>query len=200
MVKLCDIDPAAKEKLPPGTPDKSGVGVHYMDAFIKPINTKLEDGTRVSCRRKGLKLSLRVGSNKGSGLMRRLDVSPDPVVMIKAALEEAAKEAGIEIKVTDTETGKSINNIILYLYRKQSYCHKKKLSSYNGIYDIRCWDDPQVILYIGSEGYCASRYYPMEELKKKLEQIKSRTRWWESIDPVNSAPKVLTEREDSPAE
>ena len=35
--------------------------------------------------------------------MRRLDVSKDPVVMLKAALEEAAKAAGIGINITDSE-------------------------------------------------------------------------------------------------
>jgi hypothetical protein len=33
--------------------------------------------------------------------MRRLEVSADPVVMLKAALEEAAKAAGMEITVED---------------------------------------------------------------------------------------------------
>jgi hypothetical protein len=33
--------------------------------------------------------------------MRRLDVSPDPVVMLEAALQEAAKAAGIELNVED---------------------------------------------------------------------------------------------------
>jgi hypothetical protein len=33
--------------------------------------------------------------------MRRLDVSPDPVVMLSAALEEAAKAAGVELAVED---------------------------------------------------------------------------------------------------
>lgn len=103
MVKLCDIDQSAKEKLPPEYLDKSGVGVHYMDAFIKPMKTKLEDGTRVACKRKGLKLMLRIGNRKGSGLMRRLDVSKDPTVMLKAALQECAEEAGIKLEVTDTE-------------------------------------------------------------------------------------------------
>lgn len=103
MVKLCDINAEAIEKLPPKAVDKSGVGVHYTDAFIKPMNTKLEDGTRVACKRRGLKLSLRVGNNKGDGLMRRLDVSADPVVMLKSALEEAAKEAGVGINITDKE-------------------------------------------------------------------------------------------------
>ena len=103
MTKLCDIDTAAVEKLPPAFTDKSGIGVHYMDAFIKPMNAKLPDGTRVGCKRKGLKLTLTVGTKKGEGLMRRLAVSKDPVVMLNAALHEAAKVAGVELKITDTE-------------------------------------------------------------------------------------------------
>jgi hydrogenase maturation factor len=103
MTKLCDINAAAKEKLPPGSPDKSGIGVHYMDAFLKPMNTKLPDGTRVACKRKGLKVTLAVGTKKGEGLMRRLDVSKDPVVMLNAALQEAAKAAGVELKITESE-------------------------------------------------------------------------------------------------
>ena len=35
--------------------------------------------------------------------MRRLDVSRDPVVMLNAALQEAAKAAGVELQITDTE-------------------------------------------------------------------------------------------------
>jgi hypothetical protein len=74
-----------------------------MDAFLKPMNTKLPDGTRVACKRKGLKIMLTIGTKKGEGLMRRLDVSKDPVVMLNAALQEAAKAAGVELKITDTE-------------------------------------------------------------------------------------------------
>jgi len=103
MIKLCDVNEAAKEKLPPNFSDKSGIGVHYTDAFIKPMNTKLSDGTRVSCKRKGLKISLAVGTKKGDGLMRRLEVSKDPVAMLAAALQEAAKAAGVELKITDNE-------------------------------------------------------------------------------------------------
>ena len=103
MIKLCDINSAAKEKLPPAFSDKSGIGVHYTDAFIKPMNTKLPDGTRVSCKRKGLKVTLTVGTKKGEGLMRRLSVSKDPIVMLNSALQEAAKAAGIELKLTETE-------------------------------------------------------------------------------------------------
>ena len=100
-VKLCDLNPAAKEKLPALTDDKSGIGVHYVDAFIKPMNAKLEDGTAVRCKRRGLKIMLTAGAKKGEGLMRRLDVSPDPIVMLDAALKEAAAAAGVELTVED---------------------------------------------------------------------------------------------------
>jgi hypothetical protein len=100
-VKLCDVNPAAEEKLPKRTDDKSGIGVHYIDAWIKPMNTKLEDGTQVKCKRRGLKIVLSAGAKKGDGLMRRIDVSPDPVVMLNAALKEAATTAGIELTVED---------------------------------------------------------------------------------------------------
>jgi hypothetical protein len=98
-VKLCDVNAAAAEKLPEHSGDKSGIGVHYVDAYIKPLNVKLEDGTPVRCKRRGLKITLSAGPKKGEGLMRRLDVSRNPVVMLDAALQEAAKAAGIELTV-----------------------------------------------------------------------------------------------------
>jgi len=98
-VKLCDVNPDAENKLPAKTDDKSGIGVHYIDAYLKPMNTKLEDGTAVRCKRRGLKISLSAGAKKGEGLMRRLAVSRDPVVMLDAALQEAAKNAGVELAV-----------------------------------------------------------------------------------------------------
>jgi hypothetical protein len=103
MHKLCDINPAAKDKLPSVFRDKSGIGVHYVDAFIAPMNATLPDNVRVSCKRKGLRLTLRVGTKKGDGLMRRLEVSPDPEIMLRAALQEAAKAAGVQLEVTETE-------------------------------------------------------------------------------------------------
>ena len=99
--KLCDLDPSVSQKLPKFTDDKSGIGVHYVDAYIKPMNTKLPDGTAVRCKRRGLQVTLSAGAKKGDGLMRRLDVSRDPVVMLSAALQEAAKNAGIELTVED---------------------------------------------------------------------------------------------------
>ena len=105
MIKLCNRNLAAPEKLPPKAPDKSGIGVHYIDAFIAPMNAALPDGTatRLSCKRKGLKVMLRVGLKKGDGIMRRLTVSRDPVVMLDACLQEAAKAAGVELQITETE-------------------------------------------------------------------------------------------------
>lgn len=100
-VKLCDVNAAAIEKLPAKTDDKSGIGVHYVDAYVKPMNVKLEDGTAVKVKRRGLKIALSVGPAKGEGLMRRLAVGPDPVVMLDAALQEAAKQAGVQLTVED---------------------------------------------------------------------------------------------------
>ena len=97
--KLCDINPQATQKLPHLTDDKSGVGAHYVDAYLKPMNGKLADGTAVKCKRRGLKITLTVGAKKGDGLLRRLAVSADPIVMLDSALQEAAKAAGVEMSV-----------------------------------------------------------------------------------------------------
>jgi hypothetical protein len=99
--KLCDIDAAARQKLPELTGDKSGIGVHYVDAFLKPMNATLEDGTVVKAKRRGLKITLTAGDKKGEGLMRRLAIGPDPVAMLDAALQEAAISAGIELSLEE---------------------------------------------------------------------------------------------------
>jgi hypothetical protein len=100
-VKLCDVNAAAIGKLPAKTDDKSGIGVHYADAYLKPMNVKLEDGTAVKVKRRGLKIALSVGTAKGEGLMRRLAVGPDPVAMLDAALQEAAQQADVQLTVED---------------------------------------------------------------------------------------------------
>jgi hypothetical protein len=102
-VKLCEVNAAAAEKLPEKTGDKSGVGVHYIDAYLKPFNAKLPDGTAVKAKRRGLKITLTAGTKKGDGLMRRLEVSKDPVVMLQAALKEAAKNAGVDLSIEGNE-------------------------------------------------------------------------------------------------
>lgn len=99
--KLCDVNAAAAEKLPSVALDKSGIGVHYIDAYIKPMNATLADGVAVKCKRRGLKITLTAGAKKGEGIMRRIQVSPDPVIMLGAALQEAATAAGIALTVED---------------------------------------------------------------------------------------------------
>lgn len=99
--KLCDVNAAAMDKLPANTGDKSGIGVHYIDAYLKPMNATLADGVGVKCKRRGLKITLTAGGKKGEGLMRRLQVSPDPVAMLQAALQEAAAAAGVSLTVED---------------------------------------------------------------------------------------------------
>ncbi len=99
--KLCDVNAAAADKLPALTGDKSGVGVHYIDAYLKPMNVTVAEGVSVKCKRRGLKITLTAAGKKGDGLMRRLDVSTDPVVMLDAALQEAAAAAGVGLIVED---------------------------------------------------------------------------------------------------
>jgi len=95
------VNAGALEKLPALTDDKSGVGVHYVDAYIKPMNLKLPDGTPVKCKRKGIKIVLSAGGKKGEGLLRRVALGPDPIVMLDAALQEAAQAAGVALTVED---------------------------------------------------------------------------------------------------
>ena len=52
-IKICDVNATAAEKLPGRMEDKSGIGLHYVDAYIKAMNVKLEDGTAVRCKRRG---------------------------------------------------------------------------------------------------------------------------------------------------
>ena len=37
-IKLCELNPAAPSRMPEHTDDKSGIGVHYVDAYLKPMN------------------------------------------------------------------------------------------------------------------------------------------------------------------
>ncbi|MEO5820539.1 MAG: hypothetical protein ABIT71_08535 [Vicinamibacteraceae bacterium] len=98
---LCPVNAGAIDKLPAKTDDKSGVGVHYVDAYIKPMNVKREDGIAVKCKRRGIKIVLTVKGNSGEGLLRRLANGPDPVAILDAALQEAAAAAGVTLAVGD---------------------------------------------------------------------------------------------------
>ena len=92
--KIGSENTAAKEKLAADFPDNSGIGVHYMDAYLKPFTSNVEGEYELKAKRRGLKVSLKINGVVGSGLMRRLTVSSNPEVMLQAALTEAAKNAG----------------------------------------------------------------------------------------------------------
>jgi hypothetical protein len=110
-VKLCSVSADAANRLPRFTDDKSGIGVHYVDAFLKPMNAVLPGGPTVKCKRRGLKVVLAVGDRKGEGLLRRLEVGPDPVAMLRAALEEAAHAAGVKLTIDGGEVFVDIEQI-----------------------------------------------------------------------------------------
>ncbi len=55
-VKIGDVNPKAKDQLPTVKPDVSGVGVNYAEAYLKPFKARLEDGTKILCKRRGLEL------------------------------------------------------------------------------------------------------------------------------------------------
>lgn len=83
----------AEKLIPPQAPDGSGIGVNYIDAYIKPINTSLENGTALTCRRKGLKIILTIDDKTGEAIIRRAEHGPDVRDMLRKALQSAAKEA-----------------------------------------------------------------------------------------------------------
>ena len=94
--KIGDVNPKAEALLPPSQPDGSGVGVNYVDAYLKPFKLTLDDGRKVTCKRRGLKLTLKVGKVSGEGLLRRLEHGPSERDMLLHALNEAADGVGME--------------------------------------------------------------------------------------------------------
>jgi hypothetical protein len=94
MIRINDENAAAIDLLPPAQPDNSRIGVNYTEAYLKPLNLDLPDGRKLTCKRKGLKITLSVGERTGEALMRRLDHGPDPRTILRRALEDAAAAAG----------------------------------------------------------------------------------------------------------
>lgn len=100
-VRLADENTEAENLIPPAALDGSGIGVNYTDAYIKPMNVELEDGRKVTCKRRGLKIQLQIGEAKGEALMRRLENGPDVKNILRLALEEAAGAASSKFSVED---------------------------------------------------------------------------------------------------
>lgn len=100
-VRIADENVEAEQLIPPAAPDGSGIGINYIDAYIKPFNTELENGQKVACKRKGLKIILSIGENTGEAVIRRVDHGPDVRNMLRQALETAAQQAGAKLHVED---------------------------------------------------------------------------------------------------
>jgi hypothetical protein len=96
------VDRAAAEAwLPSAKPDFSGVGVNYADAFLKPFKLTLEDGRKLLCKRRGIKLTFTIGERTGEALLRRLAHGPDVLQILRKAMQEAAAQAGVGIAFVD---------------------------------------------------------------------------------------------------
>jgi hypothetical protein len=89
----------AEKLLPDVVDDGSGVGINYADAYIKGIKVTLEDGRKITMKRRGLKISITIGDKTGDGLLRRLQNGPDEKNMLREALKEAARNAGASFDV-----------------------------------------------------------------------------------------------------
>jgi len=101
MEKVIMENPVAAEWLPENKPDGSGIGVNYVDAFLKPLNCELEDEVRLACKRRGLKITVSVGDRKGEAILRRIENGPDVRAILHAALTEAFAQAGAKCEHGD---------------------------------------------------------------------------------------------------
>ena len=88
--KLCDVNAAAEQKLPKFTDDKSGIGVHYIDAYVKPMNAQLPDGTAV---RVPACLFVTVDGGRITRIEEYADSRATDALRAHAAARRAAREA-----------------------------------------------------------------------------------------------------------
>ncbi len=100
-IELAPENQDAEKLLPEVKDDGSGIGINYTDAYIKPFKKILDDGRKVSCKRRGLELTLKIGDKTGKGLMRRLANGPDVKTILREALNAAATDAGVVFAVED---------------------------------------------------------------------------------------------------
>jgi hypothetical protein len=101
MEKVIKENPVAAEWLPENKPDGSGIGVNYVDAFLKPLNCELEDELRLACKRRGLKITVSLGDRKGEAILRRIEHGPDVRSILHAALTEAFAQADAKCEPGD---------------------------------------------------------------------------------------------------
>lgn len=100
-LRITDENLEAEKLIPPAAPDGSGIGVNYVDAYIKPMNVETEDGHKITCKRKGLKVILSIDDKTGEAIMRRIEYGPDVKNILRQALEAAAEEAEAQFSVEE---------------------------------------------------------------------------------------------------
>jgi len=100
-VTLGPENPEAEKHLSIRKHDGSGVGINYVDAYMKGLKVTTPDGRKVTFNRRGLKLTFAIGTRTGEGLLRRLQNGPDEKTIVRKALEEAARNAGARFDVED---------------------------------------------------------------------------------------------------
>ncbi len=100
-IEIGKESPEAIAKLPENHPDGSRIGVNYTDVIIKGIGAELRNGDKISCKRRGLQLTLTIGDKKGEAIMRRLEHGPDPKNILQEALKEAATAADAQFIMED---------------------------------------------------------------------------------------------------
>ena len=107
-VTLGPENPEAEKHLSIRKHDGSGVGINYLDAYMKGLKVTAEDGRKITFKRRGLKLTFAIGDRIGEGLLRRIQNGPDEKAIVRLALEEAASNAGARF---DVENGMLILDI-----------------------------------------------------------------------------------------
>ena len=70
-LRITEENTEAENLIPPAALDGSRIGVNHADAYIKAMNVDLEDGRKVTCKRRGLELTLAIGKQVGKGLKAR---------------------------------------------------------------------------------------------------------------------------------
>lgn len=100
-VRLNELNQECEALIPPAKPDNSGIGVNYAEAYLKGMATQLPDGRKVVVKRKGLKITVTIGSVSGAALMRKREHGPDVKAILRHAIEEAAEKAGTRFLIED---------------------------------------------------------------------------------------------------
>jgi len=99
--QLAELTEDVTRWLPESEPDGSEVGANYTDAFLKCLSGTLSDGTRLQAKRRGIKITVKLGEESGEALMRRIEHGPEAQAILTAALDDAMGQVGGRVLVED---------------------------------------------------------------------------------------------------